>query len=783
MRNHTGAGIRARSKNAISAALFAGASLAGLPLAAHAADADSAAVADADAERAHTVSEVVATGNRKHLESPKYTAPLLDTPQTITVVPKEVIEAQNLLTLRDILSTVPGITFGAGEGGGGYGDSINLRGYAANSDITVDGVRDSAQYTRSDPFNLEQIEVTNGANGAIAGSGSVGGSINIVSKTPISRDATTISAAAGTDSYGRLTIDTNKTFGEGVAFRLNAMAHQNDAPGRDVENFKRWGVAPSLTIGLDGPTQFNLAYFHQTDDNIPQYGVPYVFNAFRQGVVPGVDRSAYYGFSNVDTQQIDVDSLTARFDHSFSDTLSLRSLVRYQVVEQFTIATQPQGAFCLANGLNASTNVACASPDTFVRSSGGVTRDTRNTNLYGQTDLRAEFNTGAIAHTLIAGVALMEETFRLRNGQSLRGADGSVPAPAFLTTAISNPNSVYAGPLNFIQSGASHGERSNQAIYLFDTAELSPQWEVNFGARFEHNEGSNRTDAYSTAVGPTLGVVTQGPALSNEDNLFSWRAGVVFKPVAVASLYFAYGNSQTPSQSAVNGACTAATCNVDPEEAVNYEFGGKWDALDGGRLSLTAAVFRNERTNYKVASNEPGVPDQVLDGQSRVDGLTLGAVGRLTEQLSIFANYTYLDSEVVRGKSLFCVANPAAAGCPAADADPTGRPLTSTPRHSASLWLTYDVNSKLQLGYGVTHLDDVVLSNTVVPAAGGFYTVDGYTTHRASVTYQVSRDVEVRLNVNNLTDEDYLTRVRTSATGWATPGDARNATLTVNYRF
>src|SRR5262245_48052025 len=115
-----------------------------------------------DAMASSELSGVDVHGQTRRTESPKYTATLLDTPQTITVVPKEVIRGQNLLSLRDILSTVPGITFGAGEGGGGYGDSINLRGYSANNDITVDGLRDSAQYSRSDPFNLEQLEVVNG---------------------------------------------------------------------------------------------------------------------------------------------------------------------------------------------------------------------------------------------------------------------------------------------------------------------------------------------------------------------------------------------------------------------------------------------------------------------------------------------------------------------------------------------------------------------------------------------------------------------------------------------
>lgn len=776
------AGVRASAKRALGAALFVGVAGLALPGAAFAA-AEMAAV-DAAADEGVNLSDVEVKGGRSgEPESAKYVAPLLDTPQTITVVPKAVIEAQNLLTLRDILSTVPGITFGAGEGGGGYGDSINLRGYSANSDITVDGVRDSAQYTRSDPFNLEQLEVANGANGAYSGAGSVGGSINIVSKQPLARDVTTLSLAGGTDSYGRVAVDANRVLGPNVAFRLNAMAHHNDVPGRDVETFDRWGIAPSLLLGLNGPTQFTLSYFHQSDDNIPQYGIPYLFNDFRRGVLPGVDREAYYGFRNVDTQEIEVDSLTGRIDHRFNDSLRIRNLARYQKVHQNSIATQPQGTFCLANGLNSSTNAACATPDTLVRNVSGTTRRTNNTNLYNQTDLTATFDTGPLSHELVAGVSLMSETFFLENGSSLREANGAAPAAALLTTSISSPDSFYAGPVNFIRSGISEGSRRNQAAYLFDVIKLTDWLELNGGVRYENNEGENRSDVYSTTVGATLGALTPGQTFRNSEHLLSYRLGVVFKPAPNASLYVAYGNTKTPSQSAVNGACTATTCNVDPEEAENIEVGGKWDVLDGGRLSLTASAFRNERSNYKVASNDPLAPDQVLDGQSRVNGIALGAVGRITAKWSMFANYTHLDSEVVRGKSKFCVANPAAAGCPAPAADPTGRPLTVTPEDSASLWTTYDVSDKLQFGYGVTFQGDVVLSNTAVPTAGGYFTEDGYTVHRASVTYQVNRHAELRLNVNNLTDEAYLTRVRTSANGWATPGDARNATLTLNYRF
>jgi catecholate siderophore receptor len=291
-----------------------------------------------------------------------------DTPQTVTVLNSETIEQQNLLTLRDMLSTVPGITFGAAEGGSPPADSINLRGYSAGSDITQDGVRDSAAYSRSDSFNLEQLEVVNGANSVNGGSGSVGGSINIVTKRPLAETRGIVTAGIGTDEYYRGTVDLNLRASDLIAIRLNAMVHQNDVPGRDVENYKRWGVAPSATIGVDGPTRLTFQYLHQEDDNIPQYGVPYYRNAVNNGIVPGIDRSDYFGYRNVDTQEITVDQATVTFEHEISDTFSVRNLARWQNVTQLTIVGPPQGTFCLPGNVQpthaAGSTAATACPAT-----------------------------------------------------------------------------------------------------------------------------------------------------------------------------------------------------------------------------------------------------------------------------------------------------------------------------------------------------------------------------------------------------------------------------------
>lgn len=734
--------------------------------------------------------------------SPKITAPLRDTPQTITVVPARMLEQQNRLSLVEALSNVPGITFGAGEGGGGYGDNINFRGYSASNNITTDGMRDSAQYNRSDAFNVDSIEVTNGANSVYSGAGNVSGGINLVSKTPQAENSGRVSVGLGTDSYRRATADINRLLGETTAVRLNLMAHGNDVPGRDVEKFERWGVAPSIAFGLNTPTKFTLSYFHQHDDNTPQYGVPYYRTDFNNGPLPGVDPGNYYGYANVDKQEIDVDMLTAVMEHRFNDTLSVRNMTRGQRVKQFTIVDPPQGTWCLANGLTptgapcvATVNVGTPPvPVQIVVPVGqylpsgprGNTRDTTNTLLANQTDFSARFATGALQHTLVAGFALTHEKFELDNYNVLRNPDGTSPyiAPDHLPFMdIANPNNIYDGPYHQTLTGKTRGDLDNAAVYVFDAIKFNEQWELNGGVRWERNSGSTTANSALDTAAPVFGT-----AADNSEKLLSYRLGLVFKPAANGSVYVAFGNSETPSKASVNGSCTnnsttgGNNCTVDPEEAVSIEIGTKWDVLDN-RLALTAAVFRNELTNYKVASFDPAQPDfQVNDGQSRVDGVTLGAAGQVTSAWGLFANYTYLDSEVLQSVSDYCEANPGAEGCPDLTS-PTnttplkGNPLTNTPKHAFSLWTTYRILPSVTLGYGATYQGSWYLNN----GSGTLFKAPSYWVHNAMLAWRATRNLDIQLNLKNLTDEEYYTRIRNN--GWAVPGDTRAAVLSASYAF
>lgn len=742
-------------------------------------------------------------------ESPKNTRPLRDTPQTVTVISTEVMQQQNILSLRDALATVPGITFGAGEGGSGYGDSINLRGFSANNDITVDNVRDSAQYTRSDNFNIEQIEVTNGSNSVYSGAGSIAGNINLVSKRPTGRSRTVVQAGIGTDNYYRATVDADQKLSDSVGVRLNAMYHHNDVPGREVEKSERWGVMPSVTFGLDAPTKLSVIYLHQEDNNIPQYGVPYVTstnNGFT-GQVPGTSRSAYYGFRNLDRQDSNLDQGTAIFEQELSSRISLRNLTRYQDVTQYSIADGPEGTFCLPTGLQAS-GLACtaagSAPGFFTPSGGsrGNTRDTRNQIIYNQTDLKGTVDTFGIEHSFDLGVSLSREYYDVRSGNSQRNANGTavtIPNYAWNDPNLNDRN-VYTGPVNFIVAAKNHAEIANKAIYLFDTLKLSNHFELNGGVRWERNIGEFTGYTIST-VAATLGQITAVTRSGNRDSLFSYRVGAVYKPVEAVSLYVAYGNSKTPSQSTVNGSCAATgasqTCNVKPESAKNYEIGGKAELFHGGLL-LTAALFRTDRDSYKVASNDPTVPDQQLDGHSRVDGIALGATGHITPEWQVTANYTYLKSKLLQSVSDECIR---AASTPTPIAaclnnalfpDPAkGASLQQTPEHSGSLYTAYTFPFHLTVGYGATYQGKFAINLPVVvtagnPGAGTALTrvlySKSYLVHNLTVAYDITRALSAQLNVKNIGDKLYYTRIRAN-NGWATPGDARSAILTLSYKF
>lgn len=747
-------------------------------------------------------------------QSPKYTTPLVETPKTITVLTEQNLKDQNLVSLRDALSTTAGITFGAGEGGGGYGDKITIRGFDSTYNTTIDGLRDSALTSRTDVFNVEAIEVIKGSDSSRSGIGAVGGGVNLVSKTAKKRNFSDVSVGVGTDDYYRVTGDFNQKLSETVAARLNVMGHRNDIPGRDVEEKKRWGIAPTITFGLGTDTRTSISYIHQEDENVPQYGVPY----YNGRAVPGISDEKYYGYSNFDKQDITTDYLTLKIDSDINDKVKLNSITRVGEVKQDSTVSAPQGVFCLANGTkptaildaaNTSSGfIACdASKNEIagqytVSGPRGSVRNSTNKVYSTDNSVNWNFNTGAISHSLVAGFNITHEEYDLTTGGYLYNADGTASTRPNMD--VYNPSHVYVGPVNYFTTGITTGKQDTRSVYVFNNIGLLSMLDLNLGVRYDHVEGTTQTDNYNevvkvngkdvTFVRPYLPAPTtdsptsgRGAVLKNSDDMMSYNAALVFKPVANSSVYLSYSNAKTPSKASVNGSCTDAltvtagvaqnnkNCNVDPESAETYELGGKWQPNDN--LLLTAAVFRTERSNYKVS--DVGNPNnasgyQVLDGSSRVDGIELGAAGKIMPQWNISANVAYLDSEVLQGASNFVAAQ---------GADYTkGDKLTFVPELSGSLWTTFDILPQLQVGYGVTYMGEQYVSqHSATAKTVAQVQSEDYFVHNASVTYKPVRNVSVQLNVKNIFDEKYYTAIRNN--GWATPGEGVNGVLSVNYRF
>ena len=245
--------------------------------------------------------------------------PVQDIPQSITIVPREIMNEQAATTLRDALRNVSGIGIAAGEGGGAQGDNFTLRGFNARNDIYLDGVRDQGTYFR-DTFNIQSVEVLKGPASIYFGRGSTGGIINQVSKAPQLEGFYDGTVGAGSGPYFRGTTDINQPLGPTMALRLNAMAHHADIVDRDHVKVSRQGVAPSFTIGLGTPTQMNFNYFFQHEDNIPDYGF-----SFFNGEPVRVNRDTWYGLTKHDYEKTYANVGTISLNHQFSDALNLRS--------------------------------------------------------------------------------------------------------------------------------------------------------------------------------------------------------------------------------------------------------------------------------------------------------------------------------------------------------------------------------------------------------------------------------------------------------------------------
>ena len=276
------------------------------------------------------------------VSSAKYTEPLLDTPQSVSVVPQQVMAEQNTATLRDALRNVAGISLAAGEGSS-QGDNLTIRGFTARNDIFLDGMRDFGSYYR-DTFNQEQVQVLEGPSAVTFGRGTTGGVVNEVSKSPGMNRFISGNTTFGSDLTRRISADINEPLpqlGSGAAFRLNLMGDDNKVADRDDSEYRRYGFAPSIAFGLDGPTRVVISYFHQSENDTPDYGIPWLFNA-----PAPVARNNYYGFEDANFLRTNDDIVSAKVEHDVNRHITLRNVVRYAHEARNAQITEAQIPIC-----------------------------------------------------------------------------------------------------------------------------------------------------------------------------------------------------------------------------------------------------------------------------------------------------------------------------------------------------------------------------------------------------------------------------------------------------
>ena len=711
--------------------------------------------------------------------SPKLTQPLINTPRTISVVSEVAMRDQGVTSLGDALRNVAGVsTFGGGEGGGGVvtiSDKVTIRGFDARSSIYVDGTRDIAGYSR-DMFNYEQLEVIKGAGGSLMGKSAAGGSVNLSSKHARLDNFGSVGVSYDELDTKRLTGDYNAQLTENIAIRGNALySDGGDRFDNGVENYETRGLAGSVLFNLSESTSITLDALFMDQDNTPMLGMPFVSDAAAGPFVPGVGSPAnpndpdafgtggsgldfgalpsgmwdnYYGVRGRDFEEVDTSMLTMIVNHRVSDNFSVRNQTRWGSNDSASVITRP--------GL---VDTAAGDPVNYgtqrVSVSSLQMNEQENELFVTAFDGLLNLDFGGLQHDLVFGVEYSRETQKrpqLINNLSYVDANGNpITSP---TVSLYNPSADFIGVVGSIDAAPDlpNVKGRNLALYLFDTINLGDHWQLDLNGRYDHYkmEGAQ----FISGGRGTPSIFTPGLALENE--FFSWGTALSYKFNENSNVYVSYSDSNEPP-----GTSLAFSGNesdeLDPETADSYEVGAKWQSADQ-RLLLSGAYFVTTRDVRDT--DVDGNP--FIGGEQESKGFELSAVGAVTDNFFVTASYTKLEAEVTQNSNV----------------DTEGNGLAAAPDDTVALWGTYlAMNGRLTLGAGLNHSS----GDTYWRQNRAYFETGSYTEVQAMAAYQLTDNARVQLNINNLTDEEYVSDY--SARNHFLPNTPRNMKLSFNYNF
>ncbi|MBX9885046.1 MAG: TonB-dependent siderophore receptor [Novosphingobium sp.] len=627
----------------------------------------------------------------------KAPTPLLDVPQSVTVLSREQLDDQGVTQLGDALRYVPGVVLAQGEGNR---DQIVLRGQNTTADFFLNGLRDDTQYYRS-LYNIDHVEVLRGANALLFGRGGGGGVINRVRKTP-SLSGQSLGASAAVGSFGdfALAADLNAPLSQSVGARLNGTYeefdnHRQDFHGRFI------GVNPTLAFTPSADTRIDLSYNYDDDRRTADRGVPSLGGPSQVDRPLEGYRDTFFGRKDTNIAAVQAHIAEARLTQQLADSLTLTVAGQYSHTDKY------YGNIFAGAAVNPATNTASLSAynSTSVRGS-----------WIGQANLTWQGRTGPIGHTVIAGI---EGANQLTDAARSEGIfpGNKASAQVALARRLAIPAITFGAP-----SRSAHTSVTTFSAYVQDQIELAPFLQIVGGVRY---------DSFKIAADNRL----NGTSAGRTDHKWSPRAGVIVKPRKTISLYGSYTKSFLPQSGDQFSALDATQATLAPEEFRNLEVGAKWDVTPA--LALTAAAYRLDRENSRFNDPVTGLPQ--LSGKTRTRGIELSATGRILPQWQVSLGYALQDGKIRSSTT----------------AAPAGRALALLPESQIALWTRYDVTKRLGLGLGVTHQSSAytTVSNAVI--------LPSWTRVDTAVFYTVTKAVSIQLNVNNLLNAQYFPTAHT----------------------
>jgi catecholate siderophore receptor len=617
----------------------------------------------------------------------KTPTPLVDVPQSVTVVSNALIRDQLMASLADVVQYVPGAAAHQGENNR---DEVILRGNNSSANFFVDGVRDDVQYYR-DLYNTRRVEVIKGPNALIFGRGGAGGVVNRVQKEAESATFREVLVEGGSYDTRRISTDVNAPLSSSMAVRLNGVFEDSDSFRSNV-GLRRYGVSPSFSFTPSPKTRLSVSYEYFYDDRTADRGI----TSF-QGRPVDVDPSTYFGDPSQSDVWARVNLTKATIEHRIGG-LTIRNHTLFGAYDRKYQNFVP----------------GAVTPDGLRFAMTSYNNATQRNNLFNQTDFVYAATTGALRHTLLAGVeAGRQVSDNFRNTGFFNNATTSIVVPLDQPTI--------SVPVTFRQNATDADNRVRArvgAAYVQDQVALSHAVQMIGGLRVDRF-GMNYHDNRS------------GVTLERPDTLLSPRAGVVYKPAIRASLYGSYSVSYLPSSGDQFSSLTVITDQLKPEKFTNYEVGAKWDLAPG--LSLTTDTYRLDRTNTR--STDPNDPTRIVQtGSQRTNGYELGVNGQVNRAWAVAGGYALQSAHVTSATA----------------AAPLGKTVGQVPRHTLSLWNRYQFAPKLAAGVGVIYRSDMfaTIDNTV--------TLPGYVRFDAAAYYTLTRALRLQVNAQNLLDRKYF---------------------------